>query len=58
MTISALAYLVDPQIGSNLVSIDNGSVTLLEYEDGQLSLKSLGDVTYRRIGQKLLSKVD
>lgn len=58
MTISALAYLVDSQIGSNLVSIDNGSVTLLEYENGQLSLKSLGDVTYRQIGQKLLSKVD
>ncbi len=38
MTITTLIYLIDPKAVEELV-LDNGSVTVLAYEDGALSIE-------------------
>ena len=55
MTISTLIYLIDPKAFKELV-LDNGSVTVIEYEDGQLKLEAVGDMSYRQVGAKLLEE--
>ena len=55
MTISTLIYLIDPKAFKELV-LDNGSVTIIEYEDGQLKLEAVGDMSYRQVGAKLLEE--
>ena len=44
MTISTLIYLIDPNAFKELV-LDNGSVTVIEYEDGQFKLEAVGDLS-------------
>ena len=53
MTISTLIYLIDPKAFKELV-LDNGSVTVIEYEDGQFKLEAVGDMSYRQVGAKWL----
>ena len=53
MTISTLIYLIDPKAFKELV-LDNGSVTVIEYEDGQFKLEAVGDMSYRQVGAELL----
>lgn len=53
MTISTLIYLIDPKASKELV-LDNGSVTVIEYEDGQFKLEAVGDLSYRQVGAKWL----
>jgi len=53
MTISTLIYLIDPKAFKELV-LDNGSVTIIEYEDGQFKLEAVGDLSYRQVGAKWL----
>ena len=53
MTISTLIYLIDPKAFKELV-LDNGSVTVIEYEDGQFKLEVVGDLSYRQVGAKWL----
>ncbi|MCE3592672.1 phosphoglycerate mutase family protein [Streptococcus sp. XMC] len=53
MTISTLIYLIDPKAFKELV-LDNGSVTVIEYEDGQFKLEAVGDLSYRQVGAQLL----
>ena len=53
MTISTLIYMIDPKAFKELV-LDNGSVTVIEYEDGQFKLEAVGDLSYRRVGAKWL----
>ena len=53
MTISTLIYLIDPKAFKGLV-LDNGSVTVIEYEDGQFKLEAVGDLSYRQVGAKWL----
>lgn len=56
MTIATMAYLVT---GSDEKShIENGSMTVLAYENGQFSLESLGDMQYRQLGQTILEQGD
>lgn len=55
MTISTLIYLIDPKAFKEFV-LDNGSVTVIEYEDGQLKLEAVGDMSYRQVGAKLLEE--
>ena len=33
--------------------LSNGSVTLVEYEDGALTVKVFGDSSYREVGESL-----
>lgn len=53
MTISTLIYLIDPKAFKELV-LDNGSVTVIEYENGQFKLEAVGDLSYRQVGAQLL----
>ena len=53
MTISTLISLIDPKAFKELV-LDNGSVTVIEYEDGQFKLEAVGDLSYRQVGAKWL----
>ena len=53
MTISTLIYLIDPKAFKEFV-LDNGSVTVIEYEDGQFKLEAVGDLSYRQVGAQLL----
>ena len=55
MTISTLIYLIDPKAFKELV-LDNGSVTVIEYEDGQFKLEAVGDLSYRQVGAQLLEE--
>ena len=53
MTISTLIYPIDPKAFKELV-LDNGSVTVIEYEDGQFKLEAVGDLSYRKVGAQEL----
>ena len=53
MTITTLIYLIDPKAVEELV-LDNGSVTVLAYEDGAFQIEKIGDMSYRKVGAKLL----
>ena len=55
MTISTLIYLIDPKAFKELV-LDNGSVTVIEYEDGEFKLEAVGDLSYRQVGAKWLEE--
>lgn len=51
MTISTLLWLLNP--AQERVTIDNGSVTLLSYEDGQFEIEAVADLSYRQLGKEL-----
>lgn len=53
MTITTLIYLIDPKAVEELV-LDNGSVTVLAYKDGAFHIEKIGDMSYRKVGAKLL----
>ena len=51
-TIQTLVCLVEGKPNLNL-PLSNGSVTLVEYEDGKLTVKGVGDSSYREVGESL-----
>lgn len=51
MTIGTLAYLID---GSRPHGLQNGSVTVVDYEDGRFSIERIGDMSYRERGAEIL----
>ena len=55
MTIGALVCLLHPATKLN-PGVQNGSITLLEYENGQFEIKTIGDISYREVGEKILEK--
>ena len=55
MTITTLIYLINPKAVEELV-LDNGSVTVLAYEDGVFTIEKVGDMSYRKVGAKLLEE--
>ena len=55
MTIGTIVYLIN---GMHPHGLDNGSVTILEYEDGQFSVQIVGDSSYREIGRAQLDEQD
>lgn len=52
MTIATLLWLIDAN--QERVMIDNGSVTVLAYENGQFSIQSVADMGYRQRGREIL----
>lgn len=50
MTISTLLWLLNPD--QERVTIDNGSVTLLSYENGQFEIEAVADLSYRQLGKE------
>ena len=55
MTISTLMWLIDNQQEKQF--IDNGSVSVLSYDNGQFTIEAVGDMTYRALGRKVLDEV-
>lgn len=55
MTITTLIYLIDPKAVEELV-LDNGSVTVVEYEEGTFTIKEVGDLSYRQVGAQILEE--
>ena len=53
MTIGTIVYLIN---GMHPHGLDNGSVTILEYQDGQFSVEIVGDRSYREIGRAKLEE--
>lgn len=53
MTIGAFAYLIDEEITKN-PGVQNGSVTVVEYENGRFTIQVLGDMSYRQVGAAIL----
>lgn len=52
MTISTLLWLIDPNQERKV--IDNGSVTILIYEDGRFRIEGVADLSYRQRGKETL----
>ena len=55
MTIATLAHLLEPHRSAD-VFLDNGSITILKYKDGQLQIEAFGDMSYRHKGAALLAQ--
>ena len=55
MTIATLAHLLDPERGADVV-LDNGSITVLKYENGSFTIESCGDMSYRQRGAALIAQ--
>ena len=54
MTIATLAWLIDPSVEHP--SLDNGSVTVVTYDNGKFTLETLGEMTYRQGGREIIEK--
>ena len=54
MTIATFAWLIDSSVEHP--SLDNGSVTVVAYENGRFTLETLGDMTYRQVGREIIEK--
>ena len=55
MTIGTFLWLIDPTTPRGL-GLDNGSVTVVSFENGKFIIESIGDVSYRLKGQQLLEE--
>ena len=55
MTIAILMGLIDPSQPRSL-ALDNGSICQLTYEDGDLHIEAIGDMSYRQKGREILEK--
>ena len=55
MTIATLAHLLDPERGADVV-LDNGSITVLKYENSSFTIESLEDMSYRQRGAELIAQ--
>lgn len=53
MTISTLVYLIEPNRPKQ--TLDNGSVTVLTYENGRFAVDLVGDMSYRQRGAEVLN---
>ena len=53
MTIGTFVYLIDQTRPHGL---DNGSVTVVEYEEGRFTVEYVGDMSYRTVGAKELAE--
>jgi len=51
MTIGTFVYLINR---SRPHGLDNGSVTVVDYEDGKFSVACVGDMSYRKVGKEEL----
>jgi len=55
MTIGSFVKLIRPEL-PRPHGLDNGSVTHLTYENGKFSVGKVGDMSYRELGNKILTK--
>lgn len=55
MTIGTFMWLIDPNREKQY--IDNGSVSVVTYENGQFAIETVGDMTYRHCGRQIIEKM-
>ena len=55
MTIATLMWLIDPKTPKGL-ALDNGSVSVVTYENGAFTIEKIGDMSYRKEGRRLLEE--
>ena len=55
MTIGTFAWLIDHETPRGL-GLHNGSVTVVDYEDGKFTIDRIGDMSYREVGFHLLNQ--
>lgn len=55
MTIGTFMYLIDSSREKQF--IDNGSITVVDFEDGKFQIKTVGDMSYRYRGQEIIEKM-
>ena len=55
MTIGTIVYLIN---GMHPHGLDNGSVTILEYEGGQFRVEVVGDRSYRELGREKMQETN
>lgn len=53
MTIGTFAWLIDHATPRGL-GLQNGSVTVVDYENGKFTIDRIGDMSYREVGSKLI----
>ena len=56
MTIATFLWLIDHSTPRSL-GLDNGSVSVVDFEDGTFSIQSIGDMSYREKGREILEYV-
>ena len=56
MTIATLVDLLAPEDQKRLV-LDNGSITVIKYADGQMTVESVGDMSYRQRGAEIIAEM-
>lgn len=54
LTIATFAHLIRPT-SERLHGLDNGSITVVEYDGEKFTLEAVGDLSYREIGRKLMA---
>ena len=57
MTISTFLWLIDSTIPTSL-ALDNGSLSVVTYDQGQFQIEKIGDMTYRKEGAELLERLE
>lgn len=55
MTIGTFLWLIDHQTPRG-IALDNGSVSVVNYENGKFSIESIGNLSYRLRGRQLLKE--
>lgn len=53
MTIGTFTWLIDHATPRGL-GLQNGSVTVVDYENGKFAIDRIGDMSYREVGSKLI----
>lgn len=49
-------WLIDPDREKQY--IDNGSVTVVDFEDGKFTIQTIGDMSYRHRGREIIEKMN
>lgn len=55
MTIATLVDLLDPEAQKRL-ALDNGSITVIKYDSGTMTVESVGDMSYRQRGAEIIEQ--
>lgn len=55
MTIGTFLWLIDHATPRNL-GLDNGSISVVSFENGKFTIESIGDVSYRLRGRQILEE--
>lgn len=55
MTIGTFLWLIDYTVSENII-LDNGSISIVDFENGSFTIETIGDTSYRLRGRQLLKE--